>query len=167
MFHAAFGRQRLGGGEERDARLLGMPVDEVEDAVRARSRTVDEAGPGHGALRRDAGAQRAEPAAAAEPIEVGQQARVHHALGQTRVHPVDADNDHALSVAAAGPAAPAAPGNAQSRAQAAANAADCFSTSRRLIFAGFLLMCNYTPAGSVIPLARACADGIRRDCEFL
>ena len=105
--------QRLGAGEEGDALLFGMPVDEVEDAVRARPRAVDEAGPGHGALRRDAGAQRAEPAVAAKLVEVGHQAGVHHPLGQAGVHAVDADDDHALVVAAAALARPAAPGHAE------------------------------------------------------
>ena len=69
-----------------------MAMDEVEDAVRAWAGAVDEVGPGHRALRRNAGAETAESASRAQLGQVGQQALLHHAA-QARVHAVDADHD--------------------------------------------------------------------------
>ena len=78
-FPTALAGQRLGGRVERLALLVRMAVDEVEDAVRARPGAVDEVGPGHRALRRNAGAQVAEPAGGSQLCKVGQLAGLHHA----------------------------------------------------------------------------------------
>ncbi len=72
--------QRFRGGKERNALLARMPMNEVEDSVRARAGTVDEAGPGHGALRGHAGAQPAVASAGTESAEIGEQAGIHQAF---------------------------------------------------------------------------------------
>ena len=63
---AALAGHRLGGRVERRALLVRVAMDEIEDAVRARPGAVDEVGPGDRALRRNAGAQAAEPAGRAQ-----------------------------------------------------------------------------------------------------
>ncbi len=62
---------RLGRGIEGRTLLLRVAVDEIEDAVRAGPRAVDEIGPGHGTLGRYAGAQVAESAAGASLARLG------------------------------------------------------------------------------------------------
>ncbi len=99
----------LGGRVEGIALLLRMPVDEVEDPVRAGPCAVDEVGPGDGALRRRAGAQTAETTAGPELFQVGEQTGLHHAFRQARVHPVHADDDHLLAEAPRDVAAAAQP----------------------------------------------------------
>ena len=68
-------------------------MNEIEDAVRARSRSVDKVGPGDGTLRRRTGAQVAESAGRAQFFQVRELAGFHHALSKTRVHAVNAEND--------------------------------------------------------------------------
>ena len=68
---ASFTRDDLGCRVDGSALLGGVAVDEVENTVVARPGPVDEVGPGDGALRRRAGAQRAEPAAGASFSRLG------------------------------------------------------------------------------------------------
>ena len=78
---------------------MRVAMDEVEDAVRAWTGTVDEIGPGHGALRRHARSQAAESADRTDFLEIGQQTLLHHRRAQARIHAVDADHDHFLAEA--------------------------------------------------------------------
>ncbi len=96
---ASFAGQRFSRRIERLARFVRMAMDEVEDAVRARIGAVDEGGPCHGALRRNAGCQAAEAAGRAHLGQVRQQALTHQLGAQFRVHSVDADHDHLLAEA--------------------------------------------------------------------
>ena len=68
---SAFARHGFRSGIESGALLVRVPMDEVEDAVRAWPGAVDEIGPGHRALRRNAGPQLAKPARRAELGEIG------------------------------------------------------------------------------------------------
>ena len=136
----SFGGERLGRGEKRRTLALRVAVDEVENPVRARPGAVDETGPGHGALRRDAGSQRAEPAPPAEPVQVRQFPGVHHGQRQARIHAVHADDDHALLTRRGRAVAvlATAGGHAKPRRRQAA-AADCFKTSLRLRFSVIII----------------------------
>ena len=68
---AVYGFRR---GIERSTLLVRMSVHEIKDAVRARSGPVDEVGPGHRALRGNAGPQVTEAAGRTQLGKIGQQA---------------------------------------------------------------------------------------------
>src|SRR5437868_10241193 len=76
--------------------LRRMAMNEIENAVRAWPGAVDEVGPGHGTLWRNAGPQVAKPAGGAQLGKIGEQSFRHHALRQARIHAIDADNDDFL-----------------------------------------------------------------------
>src|SRR4051812_7324244 len=78
-------------------RLLGMAMEEVEDAVRPWSRAIDEVGPGHRTLWWYTGGQVTETTRRAQSGQVRQLAPRQQVLAQTRVHAIHADDDHLVT----------------------------------------------------------------------
>jgi hypothetical protein len=94
QFQVAFGRNVFGN---RKSRRVGFRVaaQEIEDTVMAGMFPGGEIRPGHGGLRRIAGAELLVVAVGGQPAEVRQLAFGHPALGQDRVHAVETEHDQA------------------------------------------------------------------------
>ena len=106
---AALERQLIAEKAQRGLRLLdlgdrvlrrigfGVAAEEVEDAVLARIEPGRERRPGDRRLRRVGGRQHLIVARVAQPGEVRQRAIVHPALGELRIHAVEAEHDDAAA----------------------------------------------------------------------
>jgi hypothetical protein len=95
-FKISLAGNRFGGSEKGIGLPFRIAVDKVKYTVRARAGPVDEIGPGHRALRRDAGPENAISILGAQPLEIGQPAGVHHGFAQPGIHAVKTYHDYSF-----------------------------------------------------------------------
>src|SRR5262245_27956202 len=86
-----------------------MPMNEIEEAMRARAGAVNKVRPRHRTLRGDAGAESTKSSGRAKLVQIGKQSLPHHTFRQPGIHSVDADDDHLLADASRSAAAAANP----------------------------------------------------------